>query len=78
MIYGNRQPTAVEINAHLSTKLKRAILHSSPSLKLRIIGARVGKKRDGVTPLEVQIMGYEGHVDGGWHAVDANTRIDLL
>jgi hypothetical protein len=78
MIYGNRQPTADEINAHLSTKLKRAILHSSPSLKLRIIAARTGKRRDGVTPLEVQIMGWESHVNGGWSAVNADTRIDLL
>jgi len=78
MIYGNRQPTAAEINAHLSTKLKRVVLHSSPSLKLRIIAARTGKKRDGVALLEVQIMGYESHIDGGWHAVDADTRIDLL
>jgi hypothetical protein len=78
MIYGNRQPSAAEINAHLSTKLKRAVLHSSPSLKLRIIAARVGKKRDGVSPLEVQIMGYESHIDGGWSAVRPDTRIDLL
>jgi len=47
-------------------------------METRIIAARVGKKRDGKTPLEVQWLGYEGFINGGWHAVDADTRIDLL
>ena len=72
------QPTAAEINAHLETKLRKAVVHLPGPLKLRVIAARVGKKRDGQTPLEVQIMGHENFVDGGWKAVEPDTRIDLL
>lgn len=77
MIYGNRQPTADEINAHLSTGLKKVVVREH-GMMTRIIAARVGKKRDGVTPLEVQWLGYEGFIDKGWHAVGPDTRIDLL
>ena len=50
------QPTATEINKHLETKLKRVVVHLPGPQKLRVISARVGKKRDGITPLEVQVM----------------------
>ena len=72
------QPTATEINKHLETKLKRVVVHLPGPQKLRVISARVGKKRDGITPLEVQVMGWEGNRNGGWLAVEPDTRIDLL
>ena len=73
-----KQPTATEINKHLETKLKRVVVHLSGPQKLRVIAARVGKKRDSMTSLEVKIMGWEGNRNGGWLAVEPDARIDLL
>jgi hypothetical protein len=64
--------TADQINAHMATKLKRCVLHVSQTLKLRVMAAR-----NTPSGLQVQIMGYEGHIDNGWTTVD-DRRIDLL
>jgi hypothetical protein len=75
---GRMQPTAAEINEHLKTKLKKVVAHLPGPLKLRVIAARVGIRRNGKTPLIVQIMGWEGFTDGGWCVVEPDARIDLL
>jgi hypothetical protein len=73
-----RQPTAAEINAHLRTGVKKVVAHLPGPLKKRVIAARVAPRSHGKTPLEVRIMGWEAFRDGGWCAVEPDTRIDLL
>jgi hypothetical protein len=68
-----RQPTAAEINRHLRTGLRRVVAHYPGPLKLRVVAAR--QQGGG---LEVQVMGWQNNVGGGWVRLEPDTRIDLL
>jgi hypothetical protein len=66
--------TAAQINNHVKTGLKRVLLFLGSGQQLRVIAARDGTRRGG---LEVQILGWENHRDGGWITVD-DKRIELV